>query len=170
MGQLRKPSSITYGPPTASIESRFRGLFTKWGVVYGCTVLIILLFLSLAITGVPDTSEVSSIWPSMTDYPIPKPLPIKPPTKGQHGTPENPDEFPSLPPLPPEEENHPDHYGKQTKEGLPLISTNNGGKVVLLTGATGPGNFDAVEGFYSKIVNNRLDYANLHSQSPFLHG
>ena len=169
MAQLRKPSSITYGPPTVSIESRFRGLLTKKGVVYGCTAIIILLFLSLVITGVPDTSEVSSIWPSMTDHHIPKPLPTNPPTKDQHDTHENPDVFPSPPPLPPEEEKHADHYGNHTKEGFPLISTNNGGKVVLLTGATGPGNFDTVEGFYSKIVNNRLDYANVHSQPPFLH-
>ena len=169
MVQLRKPSSITYDPPTISIESRLRGMFTKRGIVYGCTALIILMVLSFVITGMPDTSGVSSIWPLVTDDRIPKPLPINPPTDGQPNTHENPDEFTPTP-APPEDINPAHHYGEHTIDGLPLISTNNTGKVVLLTGATGLGNFEAVEGFYSKIVNNRLDYANAHGLSPFLRG
>lgn len=142
-------------------------MLTKRGIVYGCTALIILLFLSLVITGIPDTSGVAAILPSIIDDPIPKPLPINSPPTKQRPTYENPDELPSTPPPHGEEEKPADHYGKHTKEGLPLISTNNGGKVVLLTGATGPGNFDEIEGFYSKIVNNRFDYANAHGLSPF---
>jgi len=144
-------------------------MFTKRGIVYGCTALIILMVLSFVITGMPDTSGVSSIWPLVTDDRIPKPLPMNPPTDGQPNTHENPDEFTPTP-APPEDINPAHHYGEHTIDGLPLISTNNTGKVVLLTGATGLGNFEAVEGFYSKIVNNRLDYANAHGLSPFLRG
>jgi hypothetical protein len=52
-----------------------------------------------------------------------------------------------------------------TKDGFPLISTENNGRVVLLTGVIGPGNFREVDNFYSEIVNNRLEYANHHGIS-----
>jgi hypothetical protein len=49
-----------------------------------------------------------------------------------------------------------------TREGIPLVSTGGHGKLVLLTGATGPGNFKDVEDFYGKIIQNRLGYAKAH--------
>ena len=123
------------------------------------------------LTGTPDATGGVSVSPSTTGDRIPKPLLKTPPAKGHAGTNENLDQFPSTNPS--EHGGKPTNRGdvQHTKDGLPLISTRNGGKVVLLTGATGPGHFEAVEGFYSKIVNNRLDYANTHGfVIPFLRG
>src|SRR5579859_706182 len=47
-------------------------------------------------------------------------------------------------------------------EKLPLISTHGDGKVVLLTGTTGPGHFQGVQDFYSKIIDNRLNHSKTH--------
>ena len=49
-----------------------------------------------------------------------------------------------------------------SKARMPVFSTRNNGKVVLLTGATGPGHFSNVSEFFAKITNNRLDYVNAH--------
>jgi hypothetical protein len=163
---LRKPSSIHYNnslqASKPSIESRFRSILTKRGIIYGCTALIVLLLLSLIITGIPDGTNVSSNWSSNIDElphnPIPSTLPAI--TDVIH----DPDFDSSKNP----ETHIPPTYSsalqdaKLSKDGLPLISTQNNGRIVLLTGATGPGNFEKVEGFYSKVVSNRLDYAKAH--------
>ena len=166
MVQYRKPSSITYSnhlqTTKVSLESRLRSMFSKRGIVYGCTALIILLLFSLMITGIPDRTDASSIRASNGDEFPQTSIPTTP--AAIHDVIHDPD-FDTM------ETTHETHIpppspaiqGNQlTKDGFPLISTQNNGRVVLLTGATGPGNFGEAEGFYSKTVNNRLEYVNAH--------
>jgi hypothetical protein len=162
MAQLRKPSSMVQYTPlqiaSASIESRIRPLFTRRGIVYSCSTLFILLLFSVTLIGLPDGGAMmASSWTSRGDE---TPLWITPVSPLNHIRPPNiHNSF--LPHPPPQSLN-----GLDEQERIPLISTNNNGTVVMLTGATGPGHFARVPDFFSKVVNNRLDYANAHgSQS-----
>src|SRR5436305_2831245 len=136
--QFHKHSSTSMQVSRPGFESR---LFSKRGVVYGCTALIILLLFSFIIT------DRTSQW---TSKPFDEPLPLvsTPPIMN--------DIIPAIIPSP-----HPPPNGESaqlsphshhtssarpvpeqqreglTKDGLPLISTRNKGRVVLLTGATG---------------------------------
>jgi len=55
-----------------------------------------------------------------------------------------------------------DNDSEVSQQRIPLIETKNGGKVVILTGATGLAHFSGVTDFFSKMTSNRLAYANKH--------
>jgi hypothetical protein len=179
MAHFRKPSAsgLLYSPLQGNFsEGRLRLLLTKRGIVYGGTALFLLVLLSLMITGVPDAKEVGSLWSSTQDDAI-------------HSDPILPLDDVVLPPhiqhddsrfqtsitssvttstavpvgtahLTPPAQHLQDE--KHTEDGFPLISTHNSGKLVILTGATGRGNFFEIPDFYPQIVKNRLDYVNHH--------
>jgi hypothetical protein len=50
-------------------------------------------------------------------------------------------------------------------EGMQVLSTAGNGSVVMLTGSTGILHFPGVDDFYTKLTNNRLDYAKVHGTS-----
>src|SRR5271154_700102 len=132
--QFRKPSSTTYSTSILSsrqaLESRF---LSKRGVVYGCTTLILLLLFSFII------NDGTSKW---VPKPLKEPFESLPTPSGVITdiipllTPPKEDSQPPPQPLAPSTT---DQNERLSKDGLPLISTRNEGRVVLLTGATGPG-------------------------------
>ena len=147
--------------------------------MYGGTALFLLVLLSLMVTGVPDTKEVGSLW-SSTQHDATNSDPttsIQPlddvvlPPHIQHDdsrfqtsitssvTTSTPVPVGTAHLTPP---THHSQGEKHTEDGFPLISTHNNGKLVILTGATGRGNFFEIPDFYPQIVKNRLDYVNHH--------
>ena len=175
----KKPSTsaLLYSPLQGTFsEGRWR-LLTKRGAVYGGTAVILLVLLSVMVTGVPNSKAVGSIWSSTSHAadsdPTKSILPLNdvlPPiqwdgdsqrqttsTSSSTSSTVVPVATAHLPP--------PTHHlqdEKHTEDGFPLISTHNNGKLVLLTGATGRGNFFEIPDFYPQIVKNRLDYATYH--------
>ena len=179
MAHFRKPSAsgLSYSPPQGNFsEGRLRLLLTKRGIVYGATALFLLVLLSLMITGVPDAKEVGSLW-STTQDDAAKSDPILPlddvvlPPHIQHDDSQFQTSITSsittstAVPVGTAHLTPPTHHlqdEKHTEDGFPLISTHNNGKLVILTGATGRGNFFEIPDFYPQIVKNRLDYVNHH--------
>ena len=182
MPHFRKPSAsgLLYSPLKGNFsEGRLRLLLTKRGIVYGSTVLFLLVLLSLMITGVPDTKEVGSLWSSTqqgaansgrTTSIQPLDDVVLPPhiqhddSRFQTSITSSVTTSTSVP-VGTAHLTPPTHHlqdDKHTEDGFPLISTHNNGKLVILTGATGRGNFFEIPDFYPQIVKNRLDYVNHH--------
>lgn len=179
MVQFRKPSSMTYNytplqSVRTSIQTRLHALSTKRRIVYGCVGLLILFIFSFMIMGFPDGSSVSSVWTPKVDDTTLTPFPPMDDNSsdsdiglGSEYPHEHSPQPPSSPPpsaLSRPTSSYPDET--HTAEGFPLIQTRNNGKVVLLTGAMGSGNFEEVPDFYAKVVSNRADYARAHGILP----
>ena len=180
MVRFRKPSAsgLLYSPlqGNPSEGRQVRLLLTKRGIVYVGTAVVLLVLLSLIVTGVPDAKEVGSLWGSKdhdaSSDPTILPLdddvlpPIqhddsRPPTGSTSSVTTSSTVVPiGTAYLPPSTHHFPDE--KHTEDGFPLISTHNNGKLVILTGATGRGNFFEIPDFYPQVVKNRLDYVNHH--------
>ena len=176
MTYFRKPSAsgLLYSalPANFSESGRLRLLFTKRGIVYTGTALFLLVSLSLLLMGVPDARDMSSRWTSNQDFKpgttsiLPLDDVVLPPIQHDDSgtqtstTSSDTTSTTIVAELPPATHHLADE--KHTEDGFPLISTRNNGKLVLLTGATGPGNFFEIPNFYPIIMQNRLDYANHH--------
>jgi hypothetical protein len=175
MTYFRKPSAsgLLYSALRANFSEsgRLRLLFTKRGIVYTGTAVFLLVMLSLLLMGVPDARDMSSRWTSNQDFKPTTSIPplddvVLPPIQNDDSgtqTSATSSETTSttiVAELPPAAHHLADE--KHTEDGFPLISTRNNGKLVLLTGATGPGNFFEIPNFYPIIMQNRLDYANHH--------
>jgi hypothetical protein len=65
-------------------------------------------------------------------------------------------------------ENVPGGTQRVNADGLPIVATGRNGKVVMLTGASGPGHFSSVPEFYNRVIQNRMEYAAVHGTSPKL--
>ena len=190
IAHFRKPFlGLFFSPLQGSLsEGRFHRVvfLTKRGIVYGGTVALVLMLLSLMATGMPDAKDAGNTWRTSVGgaNAVPTTTISTPPLEANRLPPihhdsehqistTSPTTLPSStttpvaasPPLSP-----PIHRPdvKHTEEGFPLISTHNNGKLVLLTGATGRGNFFEIPDFYSLIINNRLEYANRHGPTPSL--
>jgi hypothetical protein len=161
--QSRKTSGITYtSPGTAVFTSRMRPLLSRNGIAYTCTAVLGLVILSIVFSGSPEGSGALSPWsPTTSKTPVT-------PTILSSITELHKDDSQG-PVLQSDKLDTPGTSMPTTQEqtaqiggGLPIISTNNNGSVVLLTGAAGLGNFRDVQDFYNKITTNRLEYANSH--------
>jgi len=167
MFQTRKPSSVRYddsGRATRSEESNFsllrilRPVLSKTAIAWACTLLLVIVSFSFILNGAPDGSGLSPVWAAKTDDRLPSMS-----AGVENGQIQDKEQWQSSNEM---DTPAPLHSGEETVtvtgEGVPLISTNGQGKVVMLTGATGPGYFRAVHDFFNKIFQNRRDYARAH--------
>jgi len=183
MASFRKPSTMYSALPTNLSEGRLRLLFTKRGITYTGTAVLFLILLSLSMTGVPDTKDLDSLQTSHhaeaepptnilpfgdSDVGLLPPIQhddsrLLPSTTSAKTTTTSSVVAPTAQLPPP---SHRLGEEKHTEDGFPLLSTQNNGKLVILTGATGKGNFFEIPNFYSNVVQNRLDYVNHHGTYP----
>jgi len=130
---------------------------TKSTLAWGCTALLVFLCFSLVYTNIGDSNSLLSTWNSRGDE-----RPIHPTSSGKQSNDDPRDKADT------QSSNEIDTPGQDdgtmtvTGEGIPLVSTGGNGKVVMLTGATGPGQFTGIDDFYVKIIQNRLEYAKTH--------
>ena len=150
-----------------------RMLLTRSAVVYSCTGLFFLLVFSLFLNGTPDTAGVLSTWTAKSESdsrPGTETSVIVEVTNKNAETQSSNDLDTPLPtsnqapplPLPPPYVKDTVTLNQQNPKEFELVSTKNKGKVVLLTGATGPGHFRQVDDFHNKVRSNRLEYAQRH--------
>jgi len=160
---LRKPSSIQYPPPMQKSRSI---LTSKRTLIYGCTTLLLCVVFSLVYNGLPN-ADVLAGWGSrnaagnslvrgqgwdtfgLSDEEVQDAR-----ASQELGM------FHTAPPT--SHGNNGEDIASGQEQRIPLIETKNGGKVVILTGATGLSHFGAIPDFFSKMTSNRLDYANKH--------
>jgi len=167
MIHLRKPSSKFYSshiPSSRHNEPIFRGKLNRRSIVYGCTILVVVLFLSTFLTGMPDGAGIVTPWSKEGRHPLP---PIEHTLSSTYDSTltsyRQPVEKEGTQTVSsPEQSSSPLSGIPQTRDGFPLISTSNNSSLVLLTGVTGSSPFPDVPESYSMIFHNRLDYVDSH--------
>lgn len=155
-----------------------RMLLTRSSVVYSCTGLLLLLIFSMFVNSTPNPSGVLSTW--KTQHGLPSPVldsativevthkHSETQSSNDLDTPEvhaialqtNTAPHPVDPPSNDLEQTLAQPH--QNPKEFESIATKNNGKVVLLTGATGPGHFQKVDNFHHKVTSNRRQYADKH--------
>lgn len=161
-----------------------RTLVTKTAVVYSCTGLLLLLVFSMFLNATPNAPGVLSPWTkggglaqpisetpltiieitnqnaeTQSSNDLDTPLPTSSSAKSAQPS-------PPLPPAPPPTSDDAQTQTSKIQNEFEIIQTKNNGKVVLLTGATGPGHFQQVDDFNHKVISNRREYAYRHG-TPF---
>jgi len=152
-----------------SITGILRPFIAKSTIIWGCTALIILIFLSLLLPKLADSDAILPGWSNPTRVQGPAaPYSLSSILVG--GDPRDKADTQSSNEMDtPAQLQTPQDQVMTTNEGIPLVSTGGNGKVVMLTGATGPGHFKDVKEFYGKVMENRMAYAKAHG-IPLLFG
>ncbi len=155
-----------------------RMLMARSTVVYSCTGLLLLLVFSMFLNRTPNTTGVLSTWTKQHGLPTPvldTATIVEVTNKHSETQSSNDLDTPEVksvalqtntasPPIDALEHNLEKSLSQTHKnpKEFEAIATKNNGKLVLLTGATGPGHFQKVENFHQKVTSNRREYANKH--------
>lgn len=143
----------------SNFRSQLRGSLTRRGATVITTTLVILVLLSLMtprLSREMTLSPVSNAKPNDSDQESLGETNAAKPTVISDVV----EQPPADPTNSPEKENV---AGK-----FQPMSTNNHGKLVMLTGSSGASHFRTVQDYFSKVLNNRLDYANSHGTNSNL--